>query len=50
MAEFKQDDTEKQARKEDLYAKVLDLKDLISYQQGTVASRMSDRPFVPPPR
>lgn len=40
MAVFKQDDEEKQARKEDLYAKVLDLKDLISYQQGTVASRM----------
>lgn len=39
MAEFK-DDKEKQASKEDLYAKVLDLKDLISYQQGTVASRM----------
>jgi quercetin dioxygenase-like cupin family protein len=40
MAELKQDEPGKEGKREDLYAKVLDLKDLITYQQGTVASRM----------
>ncbi len=30
----------KQEKREELYAKVLRLKDLVSYQEGTVASRM----------
>jgi len=41
MAEFKLENPEKHDKKrEELYAKVLNLKDLVNYQEGTVASRM----------
>jgi len=41
MVEFKQENPDKHDKlREELYAKVLDLKDLVSYQDGTVASRM----------
>jgi quercetin dioxygenase-like cupin family protein len=41
MVEFKQADPEKQdRRREDLLGKVLDLGDVVAYQDGAVASRM----------
>jgi quercetin dioxygenase-like cupin family protein len=41
MVEFKMESPDKPGRKrEDLYAKVLELKDIVTYQEGTVASRM----------
>lgn len=41
MVEYRPEGAEKQDKKrEELYAKVLNLKDIVSYQDGTVASRM----------
>ncbi|MGD1004624.1 MAG: cupin domain-containing protein [Methanoregulaceae archaeon] len=41
MVEFKPEHPDKQDKKrEELYAKVLSLKDVVSYQDGTVSSRM----------
>jgi quercetin dioxygenase-like cupin family protein len=41
MVEYKQENPDKHDKKrEELYAKVLSLKDVVSYQDGTVASRM----------
>ena len=41
MVEFKLENPDKSGKKRDeLYAKVLSLKDIVSYQDGTVASRM----------
>lgn len=40
MAEFDIEMTRRQEKRDDLYAKVIRLKDLVSYQDGTVASRM----------
>jgi quercetin dioxygenase-like cupin family protein len=41
MVEYKQENPEMHDKKrEELYAKVLALKDLVSYQDGTVSSRM----------
>jgi quercetin dioxygenase-like cupin family protein len=41
MAEYKLESPEKHDKlREELLSKVLDLKDLVSYQDGTVASRM----------
>ncbi len=41
MVEFKLETPDKHDKKrEELYAKVLSLKDVVSYQDGTVASRM----------
>ncbi|HIH02350.1 MAG TPA: cupin domain-containing protein [Methanoregulaceae archaeon] len=41
MVEFKLESPEKQDRKRaDLLGKVLDLRDVVAYQEGTVASRM----------
>ncbi len=40
MAELELGSPQKQEKREELYARVLQLKDLVSYQDGTVASRM----------
>jgi quercetin dioxygenase-like cupin family protein len=41
MVDYKQENPDKHDKKrEELLAKVLDLKELVSYQDGTVASRM----------
>jgi len=40
MVEFKLENPDHDKKREELYAKVLALKDVVAYQDGTVASRM----------